>query len=155
MSELAPRILKGIQAQYVRGDWAGKNESGFRPIGTHVLILMDKVAGTTMGGIDLPPGMIEQMDAASESGIIVGVGDAAFRFYDDGTPWNDYKPVPGDRVYTEKYAGRELRGRDGQTYRMMTYTCIAGLEELIEINQPEPAKLAGPKKRSKSRKKKG
>lgn len=151
--ESTRRLIKNSQAEFERATYSGANESGVRPIGTSVLILMDQVATTTSGeagakllaeagvaapaagsviGIGLEPGMIEKMNAASESGVIAAVGSAAFRYYDDGSPWTDYKPKPGDRVFSERYAGRELRGSDGQTYRMMTYTCIAGIEDVPE-----------------------
>lgn len=126
---LEPRIIQGLQAQYDRAQYPGSNPSGFRPIGTQVLVLMDTCSQQTTGAVHLPTEMIEKMDHASESGVLIAGGDAAFRFYDDGSRWVDYKPQPGDRVFTEKYAGRELRGRDGKTYRMMTYTCIGGIEE--------------------------
>lgn len=144
------RLLRNSQAEFERATFTSKNESGIRPIGTSVLILMDQVATTTSGeagakllaeagvhtanpgvsiGIGLEPAMIEKMNTASESGAIAAVGSAAFRYYDDGSKWTDYKPKPGDRVFVERYAGRELLGRDGKTYRMMTYTCIGGIEE--------------------------
>ena len=150
---LEPRIIKGLQADYVRASWSGKNDSGLRPIGTSVLVLMDQCSTTSSGeagaaileeaGIEaenkgglvgIPPEIIEKMNHASESGIVVAVGSAAFRYYDDGSAWTDYKPKPGDHVFTERYAGREIRGADGKTYRMMTYTNIGGLHD----DAPDP-----------------
>lgn len=140
---LEPRILKGIQAEFTRALYEGHNPSGFRPIGDNVLVLMDQCADQTTGAIFLPPEKIEQMNHASESGVIVALGDAAFRFYGDGSKWDDIKPTPGDRVFTEKYAGRELMGQDGKTYRMMTYTCIAGLEDLQPVVPTKKPKRKG------------
>ncbi len=125
---LEPRIIKGLQAEYLRAEWDGANKSGVRPIGTSVLILMDLCADTSSGAVLLPPELIAKMNNASESGVIAALGEAAFRYYDDGSKWTDYKPQPGDRVFTERYAGREIMGADGRTYRMMTYTCIGGLQ---------------------------
>lgn len=133
---LEPRILRGIQAEFTRALYEGFNPSGFRPIGDNVLVLMDQCADHTTGNILLPPEKIEQMNHASESGCIVAIGKAAFSFYGDGSKWDDVKPGPGDRVFTEKYAGRELLGQDGKTYRMMTYTCIAGMEDLQPVVEP-------------------
>lgn len=149
MSDLAPRILKGIQAEFERAVYSGRNESGVRPIGTSVLVLMDQCAEASSGGVLLPPEKIGQMNQASESGVIVQVGSAAFAYYDDGSKWTDYKPVPGDRVFTERYGGRELMGQDGKTYRMMTYTCIGGIEDVPD------AKPSAKKPVSKPRKSKG
>lgn len=126
---LKPRILKSIQAEFVRSEYPGTNESGVRPIGTSVLVLMDLVSQQTTGGIHLPPEKIEQMDMASETGVIVALGEAAFRYYGDGTKWTGAAPVPGDRVFVERYAGRQVMGRDQRQYRLMEYTCVAGIEE--------------------------
>lgn len=122
------RILKGIQAEYERAEYPGRNESGIKPIGTSVLVLMDQTAEQTSGGVLLPPERLMEMNLASETGVVTDVGSAAFRYYDDGSKWTDYKPAAGDRVFTERYAGRVLQGSDGRVYRMMTYTCIAGIE---------------------------
>lgn len=152
------RLLKNTQAEFERAIYSGKNESGLRPIGTSVLILVDQVSATSSGeagaallkeagitpvpgtkeglvGIGLTADQIAKMNVAAESGAIILVGAAAFRYYDDGSPWTDYKPQPGDRVYFERYAGRELLGQDGLTYRMMTYTCIAGIEEPEKVSK--------------------
>lgn len=122
------RILKGSQAEFVRGTLADAKDPGYEPIGTSVLILMDACADKSSGGVLLPPEKIAQMNMAAESGVIVDVGEAAFRYYDDGSKWTGRKPKNGDRVVVERYAGRELLGRDGKTYRMMTYTSVGGME---------------------------
>lgn len=134
---LEPRIIKGLQAEFTRSDWFGKNESGVRPLGTSVLILMDECAASSSGGVIIAEETLAKMNNASESGTLVGAGDAAFRYYDDGSKWVDYKPKPGDHVFVERYAGREIRGADGRVYRMMSYTCVGGLQEEI---LPVPAK---------------
>jgi len=118
------QLLRGTQAEFNRETYSGRNEAGVRPIGTSVLILMDQCADKSSGGVLLPPEKIAQMNMASESGVIVAVGNAAFAYYDDGSRWTDYKPKPGDRVFTERYGGREI----------MTYTCVGGIEE----GQPAP-----------------
>lgn len=124
------RLIQNTQAEFERAVFSGQNESGVRPIGTSVLILMDQCSAKSSGGVHLAPETLSKMNAASESGVIVATGDAAFRYYDDGSKWVDYKPTPGDRVFTERYGGREMLGADGNTYRMMTYTCIAGIEDI-------------------------
>ncbi len=146
--ESGRRLLKNTQAEFERAIFSGTNESGVRPIGTSVLVLMDQVAKKSGGGILLPQETVAKMDMASESGVIAAVGDAAFRYYDDGSKWVDYKPKAGDRVFTERYAGRELLGADGNTYRMMTYTCIAGIEDVVPvvIKKPAAKKSAAKKK---------
>jgi hypothetical protein len=69
--------------------------------------------------------MIEQMNLAAESGIVVGVGSNAFRRHDDGSVWDGEKLEPGDRVDVIKYSGIEIWGADGRLYRSMGYECVA------------------------------
>jgi chaperonin GroES len=137
--QIEPRLLKGVQAEYERATFTGKNESGVRCIGKNVVVLVDQCSDKTSGSVLLPPEIIERMNVASESGVLVALGGEAFSYYDDGTKWTDYKPEAGERVFFERYAGREIRGRDGKTYRLMSYTCIGGLEE-------EPEDQAAPQK---------
>lgn len=128
----AAQTFQGLQAEFEKAVYSGQNPSGVRVLGKNVLILMDQVAVKSAGGILLPPERIMQMNMASESGVLVELGVEAFSYFDDGTKWTDYKPKPGDRVFVERYGGRELRGRDGQIYRLMSYTCVGGIE------MPEP-----------------
>lgn len=147
--ESTRRLLRNTQAEFERATFSGKNESGVRPIGTSVLILMDQCAAASSGGILMAEETLAKMNNASESGVIAAVGAAAFRYYDDGSKWDDYKPKAGERVFTERYAGRELLGKDGNVYRMMTYTCIGGLEE----SEPEFSTIElAPKKRATKKK---
>ncbi len=135
----AAQTFQGLQAEFEKAVYTGKNPSGVRVLGKNVLVLMDEVAAQSSGGIYLPPERIMQMNMASESGVLVELGVEAFSYFDDGTKWTDYKPQPGDRVFVERYAGRELRGRDGRLYRLMSYTCGGGTELPEEPEQaPEP-----------------
>lgn len=136
---LAPRLLKNIQTEYERATFSGTNTSGIKPLGKSLVILTDRAAGKSSGGILTPDDFTERMNMASESGVIIACGAEAFAYYDDGSKWTDYKPQPGDRVMFERYAGREFQGQDGAIYRIMTYTCIGGIEIA-----PEPVK---PKKK--------
>lgn len=148
--ESSRRLLRNTQSEFERATFSGKNEAGVRPIGTSVLILMDQCAEKSSGGVLIASETVAKMNMASESGVIVSVGSAAFRYYDDGSKWTDYKPIPGDRVFVERYAGREFLGQDGKTYRMMTYTCVGGVEEI-----EEPAKKSRKASAKSARKKKG
>lgn len=149
--ESTRRLLKNTQSEYERAIYSGKNDAGVRPIGTSVLVLMDQCSAKSSGGVMMPEEVLAKMNSASESGIIVAVGDAAFRYYDDGSKWTDYQPKPGDRVFTERYAGRELMGRDGNIYRMMTYTNIGGLEE-PEVSAAAPTSKKPSAKRAPKKK---
>lgn len=134
---MEPRLIKGIQAEYVPAKWLGSNTSGVRVVGKTVLVLMDECSTTTSGGISLPEDMVERMSMASESGVLVACAPGAFLLNEDMTPWLGEKPKPGDRVYVEKYAGKLVKGRDGKMYRMMDYGCIGATYE------PEEAQKAG------------
>lgn len=130
---LSPRMIKGLQADYVPASWDGENTSGLKPFGGHVLVRMDECAQTTAGGILMVDDQVERMSLASESGCIYAIGNKCF------VGWLDEdKPQIGERVYVEKYAGVHARGRDGALYRIMTDTCIyAGLAEPDADAQPE------------------
>lgn len=122
------RILKGVQAEYNRLTLADAKDPGIEPFGDNILVLMDSTVTQSSGGIHLPEHIVGQMNLASESGVLVALGGAAFSRHGDGSAWDGAKPVPGDRLFVERYAGRLVQGRDGQVYRIMTYTCVAGRE---------------------------
>ena len=130
---MEPRLIKGIQAEYVPAQWSGTDTSGVRVVGKCVLVLVDECSPKTTGGIDLPDDLIERMSMAAESGVLVAVSSGAFLLNEDLTPWIGDKPKPGDRVYIEKYAGKQVKGRDGKTYRIMDYSSIGATYEAEEI----------------------
>lgn len=118
-------------AQYVPQHWAGDNTSGWRPIGDTVLVLPDIGAETagTSGSIYLPGDIQERNSLASESGVIVAIGDGAFVRNSARTgTFVGTAPEPGDRIIFARYSGRVVQGADGSTYRMMSDDCIAGVQ---------------------------
>jgi chaperonin GroES len=125
-----PKLLKSSQNhEFILAEYSGKNESGYMPLGDMVLIAFDKAADTTSGGISLPENIVERMDLASESGVIVALGSEAFRWIADRTrEWQGYKPQPGDRVYMERYSGQLIKGVDGKTYRLATDKCVGAVK---------------------------
>lgn len=131
---LAPRLLKGVQADYVEAQWEGKNTSGFVAFGINVLIQIDVCSATTAGGILLPEDQAWKMTQASETGCIVHMGEDAFQHYDSGKPWLGEKPRVGDRVHFPRYSGSIMSaGRDGNEYRIMDFRLIdAGLDKSEE-----------------------
>ena len=126
---MEPRLIKGIHAEYVPAQWAGRDTSGVRVVGKTVLVLMDQCAPKTTGDIVLPEDVVERMSMAAESGVLVACAAGAFLLNEDMTPWSGEKPKPGDRVYIEKYAGKLVKGRDGATYRIMDYGSIGATYE--------------------------
>lgn len=123
------KLIKGLHAEYAPAQWSGKDTSGIRVVGKTVLVLMDKCSPKTTGGIDLTHDMIEKMSMAAESGVLVACSAGAFLLNEDMTPWSGVKPKAGDRVYIEKYAGKQVKGRDGETYRIMDYGSIGATYE--------------------------
>lgn len=128
------KLIKGLHAEFIPATWSGKDTSGIMVVGKTVLVLMDKCSPKTTGGIDLTDDMIEKMSAGTESGVLVACSPGAFLLNEDMTPWTGEKPKAGDRVYIEKYAGKQVKGRDGETYRIMDYGSI-GATYLSDVDQ--------------------
>ena len=126
---MQPHLIKGIHAEYVPAQWAGHDTSGVRVVGKTVLVLTDECAESTSGGVALPQDLIETMSMAAETGVLVAVAAGAFLLNEDGSSWSGPKPKPGDRVYIEKYAGKQIKGKDGKTYRIMDYGSIGATYE--------------------------
>ena len=141
---LEPRMVARMQGDFIIAPWAGSNTSGIVPIGKNVLVRMDCYVPTLIKnpfGADIVAldTQVERMNLGAESGTIYAIGDQAFRHNNDGTLNNGMKPVEGDRVYCEKYAGKEIMGDDGHKYRLMDNSCIGGLYRGAHalIRQPE------------------
>ena len=123
------KMIKGLHADYIPAIWSGKDTSGIRVVGKTILVLMDKCSPTSKGGVSLPEDIVEKMSMAAESGVIVATSPGAFLLNEDMTPWTGEKPKAGDRVYIEKYAGKQVKGRDGETYRIMDYGSVGATYE--------------------------
>ncbi len=90
---------------------------GLNPLDDRVVIRPDPVPNRTAGGIHIP-------DSAKDKpsvGTVVAVGPG--RTTDGGV----HVPVDvtvGDKVYYGKFAGHDVAGEDGETYRMVRETEI-------------------------------
>lgn len=123
------RVLKTEVAQYDVGEWDGNDTSGIIPLGDKLLVLTDRASEKvgTKGLIYAPDKTKEVASVASETGVIVAMGDEAFYWNSDRTrPAGGKKPKIGDRIIFERYAGREQRGLDGNTYRLMSDSAVGG-----------------------------
>jgi chaperonin GroES len=120
---------------YMMVQWTGRNESRIRALCDMVLVLPDQPADMA-GSIVIPDSVKETTGAAATTGVLISCGPQAFA-YDSGRQvrWEGERPKPGDRIYFQKYAGQEHRGRDGLMYRLMVDKSIAGMEE------PEPTEM--------------
>lgn len=127
---MQPKLIKTEHAEYIPAIWTGKNESGAYPTGDRVLVKCDKAAEKSSGGIELPQELTARMSMAAQAGIVVELGDGAFRWNSDKmTPYEGRKPKAGDRVCIEKYSGQLILGDDGEMYRLMESACIAAILE--------------------------
>ena len=131
---LAGRILRtGDQREFVHATFDGTNHSGITPLDDKVLLCMDQHAEKTRGGVVIPDDARSRQSMASETGVIVALGAAAFQFSDDGNrAWITHRPVPGNRVVVERYAGRVVQGEDGVEYRLVSQRSIGALYEKQE-----------------------
>ncbi len=122
------KVLKTVDAEYVKAEYSG-NHSGYNPIGDRLLVQVDEASTKTVGGIHLPQDLQYRMTLSSETGVIIAMGDSAFKWTFDRTrDWEGYKPRVGDRVYIERYAGRVVKGVDGLLYRCIDDKCVACIE---------------------------
>jgi co-chaperonin GroES (HSP10) len=144
------RLITGDQREFVVAAWSGTNESGYQPLDDKVLVLMDEHATETAGGVYIPDHAAARQTMASETGVIVAMGAAAFEYDDDvRRKWVGHRPEPGDRVYVSRYAGQLLQGVDGRTYRLMSQACIgavatpAAVQEMVEAQSFNPARKRG------------
>lgn len=126
---MQPKLLfKTAIAEYRQAEWTGKNQSGVQPVGDRVLVKPDQAAGESSGGIMLPDDLKERHTLAAEAGIVIALGDGAFKWNSDRqTPFYGRVPKPGNRVCLERYSGQLIRGDDGETYRLMESACIAAI----------------------------
>ena len=121
---LAPKLFKTDIAEYVSSEYTGTNTSGCFPLGDKILILPDKAA-EVVRGIHMPQDVVHRHTLAAEAGVVVAVGDGAFKWNSDKTtPYEGRRPVPGDRVTMERYSGQVICGDDKQMYRVMDSACI-------------------------------
>jgi len=126
---MQPKVLKTELTEYIENEWSGRNDSGVAPVGDNVLVLPDKAAEKTQGGIFLSEDMVDKHGLAAETGIVAALGEGAFKWSTDrARPFDGAKPEPGQRCYFERYAGRIVHGKDGRIYRLMSDVCVAGVE---------------------------
>ena len=134
---MRPKLISTELADYVPAAWGGKDTSGIIPLGDNVLILPDISAETAgkAGVIYLPEDQQDRQSLGAETGIVVAIGPQAWAWNADRTrEYVGRKPIVGDRVIFNRYAGRVHVGHDKQTYRLMTDNCIGGMFEGTPAN---------------------
>lgn len=92
------------------------NKSGIYPMANRVLVKPDEPV--KKGKIEMPEGVLDRQVAAGTIGTLIAKGRTAFR--EDYVNFNvDTTPDDGSRIIFSKWAGLELRGKDGIKYRML------------------------------------
>lgn len=98
------------------------NGSGMRPINQNVLVRADDVEEKTAGGLIIPDVNKDRMQHAAATGTLIARCADAFEEMSEDT-----QPKPGEKVFFAKYAGAEIEGADGQSYRLMKDIDITGV----------------------------
>jgi len=88
------------------------NQSGIVPVEYKVVVKPEAIAEKTAGGIILADETHEADTLAQEEGILVAKSDMAF------SDWNCRVPKVGERILFQRYAGRMVDGKDGESYRV-------------------------------------
>jgi len=141
--EATVKLQKAAAGEYIAVTFEG-NTSGIEVFGTHVLVRMDPFSPVTSGGIQRIDAEVERKTAQSVTGCIYGIGGAAFSHFTNGMKWSGAKPDIGDRVFVEQYAGIPAMGADGNHYRVMEYTCVAGRMTTYGAQPGIGEKMSGP-----------
>lgn len=112
-------VLTGAPLNRERGtsqDDPRKFRPGFEPVEYRCLVLPDETETKTAGGIIIPDETADREKHAQVKGTLISFGAIAF----DG--WGEDRErmrQSGVRVIYAKYAGNEIKGVDGRTYRQI------------------------------------
>lgn len=116
-------------------------DAGIEPTEYQVLVAMAEFEARTAGGIILTDATREKEGWGSAHARLLAVSPLAFS-YSKEWPSEAAKPQVGDVVFTGKYPGEEVVGRDGKTYRLRSDREIAGIIERAEAQANEVANAA-------------
>lgn len=108
------------------------NLTGIRPTQFQVLVSPKKDTGEIKlkGGHTLykPDETKERDEHASDEGVLLDVSPLAFTY--EQWPEGARKPQAGDTVIFARYAGKAVKGNDGQDYRLMNDKDILAVREV-------------------------
>lgn len=97
---------------------------GITPLDYNVIVTYKPVEEKTAGGLYMPETSVEREQFAQTEGVIVSISPAAFK-YDPDVELN--APRVGDTVVFSRYAGTQIKGRDGQDYWALKDKSILGV----------------------------
>jgi co-chaperonin GroES (HSP10) len=125
---------------------ASKHGIGLCPVEFKVIVLPNRVNRRSVGGIDYPDEVIDQMQIAVSKGRLVAVSPVSFTYFDPALCTYDevLERYPGnvphvdDLVLYGRYCGSIVRGDDGHDYRIMNDKDImAIISETVSKNESE------------------
>lgn len=87
------------------------------PANISCLCCLDQVEEKTAGGIIIPEHTRDMERGAQVRGTLVALGPLSFTY--DNFPEGGVRPVLGSHVTYTRYAGSEVKGKDGALYRLM------------------------------------
>lgn len=86
------------------------------PAGHRVLVRIEEVENKTKSGLFIPTDVAEKETEANIFGILVAIGNNAWKGFDDGVPWAKV----GDRVAIAKYGGFIIKDPEtGEKLRLL------------------------------------
>lgn len=104
------------------------NNSGIYPIRDLVLLKPDEKVESKEGVIIVPESAKSREQLAQIFGVVVAVGESAYKYEEINYKTNTRdKIVPGTRVLFAKYAGIQLPGIDGVSYRVVNDNDITAI----------------------------
>ncbi len=104
------------------------NPSGITPLDTKVVLLPEKPAEKTAGGIYLADNTKDREKYAATKAKLVAVGDNAFLDWGDKAT----KPQAGQDVVIAQYAGSRQKGADGLEYTIANDDEIMAVLEQVQ-----------------------
>lgn len=98
-----------------------QNKSGIIPMGSRVLVKIEKLEEKTEGGIILPHETLDKEGEASQIATIIDLGAASFTngLGDLPDEWK-IKPEVGAKIILERYQGVRIQGIDKEEYRLVS-----------------------------------
>jgi len=105
-----------------------ENKSGWIPVGTKIIVKPDPIEEKTKGGIIFVDETMTKERMMNAKGVIVDVGGTAYT--EIGANWTGIIPKPGDRVLFAVHAGSQIKGDDGEDYRIMHDEDVCCVEAL-------------------------
>jgi len=108
-----------------------ENKSGITPVGDRVIVKPDVIKEETQGKIYIPEDVREKHAMAQTIGTFIAAGPDAWLHRVETTYTHgdlvEVKEIgysqafaePGDRVAFAKYGGLEVKGADGEKYRIL------------------------------------